>query len=94
MLDQQLKQRTCEWCSEMADRGEKAVKAFFDRYEQFKSADARQAYVTWAVPAPEEKIDANGRKYFVPLPVYPYMWDKIEGKADNQVCDYSILSHH
>ena len=92
MLDQQLKQRTCEWHNEMADCGEKAVKAFFDQYEQFKSVDAHRAYVTWAVPAPEEKIDTNGCKYFVPPPVYPYMWDKIKGEADNQVCDYSILS--
>jgi len=71
MLDQQLKQWTCEWRSDMADRAEKAVEAFFNRYERFKSAHARQAYVTWAVPKPEEKINPKGRKYFVPPPVYP-----------------------
>ena len=74
-----------EWCSEMALHGKKAVEAFFNRYERFGSLNARRAYVLWAVPEPEQKIDPKGRKYLVPPSVFPYMWHKIEGDSDNQV---------
>ena len=69
----------------MALHGEKAIEAFFDRYEWFRSPDARRSYILWAVPEPEQKIDPKGRKYLVPLPVFSYMWHKIEGDSDNQV---------
>ena len=58
----------------MSDRAEKAVAAFFDRYVELNTPAARRAYVEWAIPEPEVKVDAKGRKVLVPPLIYPYMW--------------------
>ena len=58
----------------MSDWVEKAVAAFFDRYVELNTPAARRAYVEWAIPEPEVKVDAKGRKVLVPPPIYPYMW--------------------
>ena len=58
----------------MSDRAEKAVAAFFDRSVELNTPAARRAYVEWAIPEPEVKVDAKGWKVLVPPPIYPYMW--------------------
>jgi len=71
----------------MGDRAEKAVKCFFNCYDEFSSPQARELYVAWAVPEPEETIDRKGRKVLVPVQVYPYMWQKIDNDdPENPVC--------
>ena len=86
----QLKQRTYEWRGEMGDRAEKAVQAFFDRYVELDSPAARRDYVAWAVPTPEEKVDARGRKVLVPPPIYPYMWRDVRDGPNGLVSCASL----
>ena len=71
----------------MGDRAVKAVKAFFDRYEEFTPPNVRAGYATWAVPEPEEHINQYGRKVFIPPQLYPYMWQAVdESNPENPVC--------
>ena len=58
----------------MSDWAEKAVAAFFDRYVKLNTPAAHCAYVTWAIPEPDVKVDAKGWKVLVPPLIYPYMW--------------------
>ena len=77
----------------MADRAVKAIKAFFDQYDKFGTPEVHAAYTTWAVLEPEECINKNGRKSFVLLQLYPYMWQVIdENDPEHPVCYiYSYL---
>ena len=77
----------------MADCAVKAIKAFFDQYDEFSTPKVCAAYTTWAVPEPEEHINENGQKSFVPPQLYPYMWQVIdESDPEHPVCYiYSYL---
>ena len=71
----------------MGDQAVKAVKAFFDRYEEFGTPEVRAGYATWAAPEPEERINQHGWKTFVPPQLYPYMWRVVdESDPENPVC--------
>ena len=87
-----MKQRTYKWRGEMGDRAEKAVQAFFDRYVELDTPAARRNYVAWAVPVPEEKVDARGRKVLVPPPIYPYMWRDVRDGSNGLVSCASLCS--
>ena len=79
-----------EWRGEMGDRAEKAVQAFFDHYVELDTPAAHRNYVAWAVPVPEEKVDARGRKVLVPPPIYPYMWRYVRDSSNGPVSCASL----
>ena len=68
----------------MSDRVEKAVAAFFDHYVKLNTPAARCAYVTWAIPEPDVKVDAKGQKVLIPPPIYPYMWRDFRDGPNHQ----------
>lgn len=73
-----MKQRTYEWWKGFASRAEKAIAAFFARYEEFETAQARASYVKWAVPDPVEYNDRDGNKLLKPVAIFPYMWKDVD----------------
>ena len=70
---------------EMDDWVEKAVAAFFDCYIELNTPAAHRNYVAWAVPEPEEKVDAKGWKVLTPPTIYPYMWQDFQDGPDGPV---------
>jgi hypothetical protein len=77
-----LKQKTYDWRGDLAESAERAIKSFFERYEQFVVPQNRADYVAWAVPVPEEGIDSDGCKYPILPKIYPYMWRYIDEDTD------------
>lgn len=70
----------------MAERGEAAAVAFFDRYNCFKEPTRRASYIEWAVPQPKEERDKDGRVVAVAPDLLPYMWKDIdESDIENPV---------
>ncbi|KAI6025354.1 hypothetical protein BKA83DRAFT_4492103 [Pisolithus microcarpus] len=80
-----VKQRTYDWRSELATRALKAVEAFFDRYEEVDTTEARAAYVAWAVPEVTEIVDAHGRVKPVAPSLFPYMWERVDEGPDGPI---------
>lgn len=77
MILLKLKQRVCEWRSEIAKRALLAVEHFFSDYEELATEEARAAYIEWAVPKNEYRIDKMGVRVIVPPTIYPYMWMQV-----------------
>ena len=76
----------------MGDHAEKAVQAFFDCYIKLDTPAAHHDYIVWAVPVPEEKVDARGQKVPILLPIYPYMWQDVQDGPNGPVSCASSCS--
>ncbi|KIM58432.1 hypothetical protein SCLCIDRAFT_28090 [Scleroderma citrinum Foug A] len=55
------------------------------RTYEWHSEMAHCHYVAWAVPEPEEKLDVKSGKVFIPLSVYPYMWQDVQDSPDGPI---------
>ena len=80
-----IKQQTYDWRGDLAPRAQKAVEAFFDRYENFDTAADQAAYVKWAVPAATETINSCGESVASIPDLFPYMWASVEGGPNGLV---------
>lgn len=89
----EVKQRTYDWCRDLAARAVNAVKAFFDQYEDFETPEARARYVTWAVPEVIEVVDECGQKKPVPPKIFPYMWKMVDESDPNKPVSHQITEY-
>ncbi|KAI6141369.1 hypothetical protein EDD17DRAFT_1516148 [Pisolithus thermaeus] len=63
----------------------RAVKAFFDWYEEVDTTEARAAYVAWAVLEVTEIVDAHGCMKPVAPSLFPYMWERVDEGPDSPI---------
>jgi len=80
-----VKQWTYDWRGDLAAHAHKAVKAFFDCYENFVNAVDRADYVKWAVPEVMQVFNSRGDPIPVAPNLFPYMWASIENGPDRPV---------
>ncbi|KAI5998998.1 hypothetical protein EDC04DRAFT_2612306 [Pisolithus marmoratus] len=87
LIISEVKQQQCtyDWHSELATHALKAVKVFFDQYEEVDTTEAQAAYVAWAVLEVTEIVDAHGHVKPVAPSLFPYMWERVDEGPDSPI---------
>ncbi|KAK2459574.1 hypothetical protein APHAL10511_008413 [Amanita phalloides] len=84
-----LRQHFYEFCSQFADRAEKAVETFWITWDDLPTAEDKAEFVASILPQNIVKYDATRRKLVIPPVFFPWMWedDGFDGLTDYSCYD-------